>query len=129
VPQARETPKIRLGSTRRRDGAPGRVGSADVDADTPLAERARTALHAAGARPRRTALTGPDAMSPSEARVAHLAAAGQSNREIAPSLFITVKTVENHLGDVYRKLGVGNRVGLARQLPRNWLSSIFWPGN
>ena len=114
-----------LGTACRRDPARSRdllrraLDGADRCAATPLAERARTALHAAGARPRRTALTGPDAMTPSEARVAHLAATGQSNREIAQTLFITVKTVENHLGNVYRTLGVGNRVGLARQLRRS----------
>jgi DNA-binding CsgD family transcriptional regulator/predicted negative regulator of RcsB-dependent stress response len=66
-------------------------------------------LRASGARPRRLATTGPDALTPSELRVAQLAASGMTNREIAGSLFVTVKAVHFHLGNVYRKLGVGAR--------------------
>jgi DNA-binding NarL/FixJ family response regulator len=53
------------------------------------------------------------APTPSERRVAQLAAAGETNREIAESLFITQTTVETHLGPVYDKLGVRCR----RKLP------------
>ncbi len=49
----------------------------------PLADRARRELLAAGARPRRSALTGPDALTSAERRVAGLAADGLSNRQIA----------------------------------------------
>jgi len=38
-----------------------------------------------------------------------MAADGMSNREIAQSLFVTAKTVENQLGSAYRKLGVRSR--------------------
>ncbi|MFJ9540842.1 LuxR C-terminal-related transcriptional regulator [Streptomyces sp. NPDC101225] len=79
----------------------------------PLAERARRELHALGLRPRRTALFGIHALTPAEHRVALLAAAGGSNREVAQALFVTVKTVETHLGRVYRKLGVRGRGELA----------------
>ena len=48
--------------------------------------------------------------------MAELAADGQSNPEIAQALFVTRKTVETHLGRVYRKLGVGGRGDLARAL-------------
>ena len=47
---------------------------------------------------------------------AELAAAGQSNRQIANALFVTVKAVEWHLGNAYRKLGVGGRDGLPAAL-------------
>ena len=50
----------------------------------PLAEHARNELYAAG-RPRRQALSGPESLTPSERRVAEMAAAGQSNRDIAQS--------------------------------------------
>jgi DNA-binding CsgD family transcriptional regulator len=70
---------------------------------------ARHELHAAGARPRTTALTGPDALTPAERRVAERAAAGQTNRVIAEALFVTTKTVELHLRNAYRKLGVRSR--------------------
>lgn len=49
-----------------------------------------------------------------ERRVVALAAAGNTNREIAERLFITVSTVEQHLTKVYRKLKVSNRSGLQR---------------
>ena len=44
--------------------------------------------------------------------MASRAADGASNREIAQSLFVTVKTVETHLGNAYRKLGVASRAEL-----------------
>ena len=69
----------------------------------------RTELVAAGARPRRAMLTGVDALTPSELRVAQLAAAGKSNRQIAQTLFVTLKTVEMHLAGSYRKLGISSR--------------------
>jgi DNA-binding NarL/FixJ family response regulator len=73
------------------------------------AERARAELTAAGARPRRAALTGFDALTASERRVAELACEGLTNREIAQALFVTVKTVEWHLGNTYGKLGIASR--------------------
>jgi DNA-binding CsgD family transcriptional regulator len=80
---------------------------------TRLAQRAGTELHAAGARPRRAVLTGLDALTASERRVAELAAGGMSNSEIAQQLFVTHNTVEGHLRHIYQKLLIGNR----RQLP------------
>ncbi|MFZ0043016.1 MAG: LuxR C-terminal-related transcriptional regulator, partial [Solirubrobacteraceae bacterium] len=70
----------------------------------PLAERAREELQASGAHPRRERLSGPEALTPSELRVAELAAAGLTNRQIAQALFVTAKTVGTHLGHVYQKL-------------------------
>ena len=81
-----------------------------------LAERARNESLASGARPRRVAVSGPEALTPSEARVARMAAAGQSNRDIAQALFVTKKTVEVHLSNAYRKLGIRSRAQLADSL-------------
>jgi ATP/maltotriose-dependent transcriptional regulator MalT len=81
-----------------------------------LVSRARHELRAAGARARTTALTGPDALTPTERRVAERAAAGQTNRAIAESLFVTTKTVELHLRNAYRKLGVSSRGELSGKL-------------
>ena len=78
----------------------------------PLAERVRSELLAAGARPRRTQLRGRDALTASEARVARLAAQGLSNTAIAQTLFISRKTVEKHLANTYRKLGIASRAEL-----------------
>jgi DNA-binding CsgD family transcriptional regulator len=86
--------------------------SADIAAAchaVPLTERARAELLASGARPRRSRVFGRDALTPAELRVAELAAAGLSNREIAQTLFVTVKTIETQLGAAYRKLGIASR--------------------
>ena len=86
---------------------------ATVCSAAPLAELARTELYASGARPRSEALSGVESLTPSELRVAELAAGGDSNREIAQTLYVTPKTVEVHLSSVYRKLGIRSR----RELP------------
>jgi DNA-binding CsgD family transcriptional regulator len=81
-----------------------------------LAERAHEELIASGARPRRLFASGVDALTPSERRVAAMAAEGLSNREIAQSLFVTLRTVETHLSSVFRKLDVSARTQLAAAL-------------
>jgi DNA-binding CsgD family transcriptional regulator len=77
------------------------------------AQRARDELARATARPAGTGLT------ETERRVAELAAAGHTNRQVAAALFISPKTVEANLARVYAKLGIrsraelGSRIGLA----------------
>jgi DNA-binding CsgD family transcriptional regulator len=83
---------------------------------TALADRARTELVATGARPRRAVVTGVDALTASERRVAEMAAEGLTNRQIAQALFVTEKTIEWHLGQAYRKLDIGSRSELPRAL-------------
>jgi DNA-binding CsgD family transcriptional regulator len=78
-----------------------------------LERRARAELAAIGVRPRTTEHAGADSLTPSERRVADLAAAGDTNREIAQTLIVTEKTVETHLGRAFRKLDISSR----RQLP------------
>ncbi len=78
-----------------------------------LVAHARHELRAAGVRPRTTARSGLEALTPSERRIVERAAAGQTNRVIAEALFVTDKTVELHLRNAYRKLGVRSR----RELP------------
>jgi DNA-binding CsgD family transcriptional regulator/energy-coupling factor transporter ATP-binding protein EcfA2 len=70
----------------------------------PLAQRAREELLATGAHLRRERLSGPEALTPSERRVAEMAAGSFTNRQIAEALFVTAKTVGTHLGHIYRKL-------------------------
>lgn len=83
---------------------------------TRLIARAETELRAAGARPRPTAATGPESLSPSERRVAELVADGLSNRQAAQTLFLSEKTVETHLAAAYTKLGIRSRKDLATAL-------------
>lgn len=83
---------------------------------TLLARHAIEELSTTGARPRRVRTTGPAALTPGERRVAELAAAGRSNREIASALHLAVRTVENHLAHTYAKLDIGSRQALADAL-------------
>jgi DNA-binding CsgD family transcriptional regulator len=55
-----------------------------------------------------------DALTAHELRVAQLVAQGLTNREAAAALFVSAKTVEHHLRNVFRKLGVKRRAELAR---------------
>jgi len=81
-----------------------------------LEDRALADLRATGARPRRRVTTGAGSLTPSERRIAELAAAGQMNREIAETLFVTTPTVEFHLRNAYRKLEIASRTQLADAL-------------
>ncbi|HEU4542249.1 MAG TPA: AAA family ATPase [Jiangellaceae bacterium] len=81
-----------------------------------LADQAETELRATGARPRRVVLTGLDALTASERRIAELASQGLTNRQIAQMLFITARTVEGHLTSVFRKLQLDSRDGLPAAL-------------
>jgi DNA-binding CsgD family transcriptional regulator len=84
--------------------------------------------HAAGPRAGRTArrrrpppappASGRDTLTPSELRIADLAGAGQSNRQIAQRLFITQKTVETHLAHAFRKLHIDSRAQIPAALTR-----------
>jgi DNA-binding CsgD family transcriptional regulator len=82
-----------------------------------LEDWAMDELRAAGAKPRRRVMTGAGALTPSERRIAELAAAGQRNADIAATLFVTLATVEFHLRNAYRKLGIVSRLGLKDVLP------------
>jgi len=77
-----------------------------------IARRARDELVAAGARPRRAQVSGPRSLTFSEKRAAQLAADGWPNRRIAQELYVTPKTVEMHLTNAYRKLGITSRTQL-----------------
>jgi DNA-binding CsgD family transcriptional regulator len=63
-------------------------------------------------------VSGVDALTASERRVAEMAAEGLTNREIAQALFVTEKTVEGHLGHTYRKLDISSRSELTPALER-----------
>jgi DNA-binding NarL/FixJ family response regulator len=115
---------VELGTASRRAGlrsAAERVlreglQLADGMGAAPLVEAARQELRALGLRPRRSAVTGPDSLTPTERRVAELAASGLTNRQAAEALFVTVKTVETHLARVYQKLGISTRTELLKTI-------------
>lgn len=88
------------------------VRCGDVDA----AGRARNALMGAGGRMGEVPGRARDVLTDGERRVAELAAAGLTNRQIADALFVTVRTVESHLSNTYRKFGVQTRADLATLL-------------
>ena len=97
---------------RLREGVDlaGRIGAFG------LVARASVEIAATGARPRKVVQTGLDALTASERRVAQLAAEGMSNKEIAQTLFVTIKTVEVHLSHAYRKLDISSRAQLDKAL-------------
>jgi DNA-binding CsgD family transcriptional regulator len=81
----------------------------------PWADRARQELEATGERRR---ARGPETseLTPRELQVALIVARGATNREAAAALFLTTKTIEFHLGQIYRKLGLRSRTELAHRL-------------
>ena len=81
-----------------------------------FSRRTRAELLAAGDSPQQPAdRPGPD-LTPQEAQVCRLAAAGATNAEIATHLFVTTSTVEYHLSKVFRKLDITSRRQLATAL-------------
>lgn len=94
--QAREPLREAL-TLARRCGAAG------------LARHVHGELEATGERVRRYLPAGVESLTASERRVAELAAEGMTNREIAQTLFLTVKTIETHLSAVYDKLAIRSR--------------------
>jgi DNA-binding CsgD family transcriptional regulator len=81
-----------------------------------VARAAHEELVATGAKPRRLRQSGAEALTATERRVAGMAAEGMSNRAIAQALFVSEKTVETHLGNAYRKLGINARTYLSEAL-------------
>lgn len=118
---------LALGSRLRRAGkrADARdplrqaISLAERCGATAIRDRGRDELLAAGGRPRRTHLSGVEALTPSESRVVRLAASGLSNREIAQQLYLSPRTVEMHLRNAYGKLDVSSRAHLAAALERD----------
>jgi DNA-binding CsgD family transcriptional regulator len=112
---------VDLGAAIRRSGQPRqardvlreaiRLGS--LNGGIAVANRARVELRLAGGRTTQDPQQASHGLTASERRVAELAAAGRTNRQIADELFVTVKAVEWHLGNAYRKLGIQGRGALA----------------
>jgi DNA-binding CsgD family transcriptional regulator len=113
-----------LGATERRYGSPRKAretltASLDIASglgSKPIVALAKSELRLAGSRPRSDFASGPEALTDAERRVAELAAQGLTNREIGAELFVTRKTVEWHLRNVFRKLEIETRGEVAAAL-------------
>jgi DNA-binding CsgD family transcriptional regulator len=84
----------------------------------PWMDRARTELRASGETLRRRDDVPLQELTPQELQVALLVAQGATNREAGAALFLSPKTIEAHLGRVYRKLNVRSRTELAHAIAR-----------
>jgi DNA-binding NarL/FixJ family response regulator len=107
-----------LGQVERRAKQKA-AAKAALEESAAICDRIGAALWAARARDDLARLGGRptvDELTPTEQRVAHLAASGLTNREIASAAFMSEKTVEANLSRVYRKLGLRSRTELARQI-------------
>ncbi|HWT95695.1 MAG TPA: LuxR C-terminal-related transcriptional regulator, partial [Solirubrobacteraceae bacterium] len=80
------------------------------------AERARSELRASGAASGRGEIPVADVLTPHELQVAMIVAKGATNKEAAAALFVSPKTVEHHLGQIYRKLDLRSRTELTALL-------------
>jgi DNA-binding CsgD family transcriptional regulator len=78
------------------------------------AARARGELRATGGTVPAAARPEVSELTPHEIQVALLVAEGRTNREVAATLFLAPKTIEHHLGTIFRKLGIKRRAELAR---------------
>lgn len=97
---------------RARDHLKAGLDLAHRSGATALVTEIREEMSAAGGRPRRSAVTGVDALTPTELRVARLAEQGLSNNDIAEQTFVSRSTVAWHLRNIYRKLQVDSRDAL-----------------
>jgi DNA-binding CsgD family transcriptional regulator len=92
------------------------------DRDPERADRLRALLEA-GSTSGLRALDDPGgSLTRREHDIARLVANGMTNRQIAARLFLSERTVENHVSHILRKLGSATRAGIAVRLPRSGLS-------
>jgi DNA-binding CsgD family transcriptional regulator len=80
---------------------------------TPWADRARNELQASGETLQQSDPDSQQQLTPQELQIAHHVARGGTNREVGAALFLSPKTIETHLGHIYRKLNLRSRTQLA----------------
>jgi DNA-binding CsgD family transcriptional regulator len=80
----------------------------------PWADRARTELRASGETARKRDPSTVDLLTPQELQIARFVAEGLSNKEVAAQLFLSPRTIDYHLRNVFVKLGIKSRTQLAR---------------
>jgi DNA-binding CsgD family transcriptional regulator len=128
TPDVFETARTRLayGSRLRRDGKRARareelrtaVELLDALGAAPWSDLARAELQATGETARKRDASTLDQLTSQELQVALLLADGHTTREAAASMFLSPKTIEYHLRNVYRKLGVRSRAELSQAMER-----------
>jgi ATP/maltotriose-dependent transcriptional regulator MalT len=124
-PFERSLAELALGALRRRlrqrsrarDVLVAALSGFDALGAVPYAERCERELAACGLTPQPRKHRDRERLTPQELSVANLAMRGLSNREIAGELVVSIKTVEFHLGNVYRKLAVSSRTQLLAVWP------------
>jgi DNA-binding CsgD family transcriptional regulator len=129
TPDAFETARTRLAyggclrrarkRTRAREQLRAAAGTFERLGARPWLQQADAELAATGETARRRDISTLDQLTPQELRIASLLADGMTTREAAASIFISPKTVEYHLGHVYRKLGIHSRDELAAAFQRS----------
>ena len=134
-PYAEARTRLALGERLRRSGervdARRELGAAlgaleRLDAEA-WAGRARRELRASGMKLRSAADAG-DELTPQELQVALQVAEGKSNKDVAAALFLSPKTVEFHLGRIYRKLSISSRAELVRHFASAEPAAVAGPG-
>jgi DNA-binding NarL/FixJ family response regulator len=80
----------------------------------PWAERARAELRASGETARKRDPSTIDRLTPQEVQIARLVAEGLSNKEVAAQLYLSPRTIDSHLRNVFAKLSIRSRIQLAR---------------
>jgi DNA-binding CsgD family transcriptional regulator len=81
---------------------------------SPWADRARSELRASGETARKRDPSTIDQLTPQELQIARFVAEGLSNKEVAAQLFLSPRTIDYHLRNVFAKLGITSRIQLAR---------------
>jgi DNA-binding CsgD family transcriptional regulator len=103
---------------RAREQLRAAIEAFDALGAAPWSEIARTELEGTGETARKRDASTLDQLTPQEFQIAHLLAEGRTTREAAASMFLSPKTIEYHLRNVYRKLDVRSRPELAQALAR-----------
>jgi DNA-binding CsgD family transcriptional regulator len=107
-----------LRRARRRVEARGHLRAALDGFETlgaaPWADRARVELRASGQTARKRDPSTLDELTAQEIQIAYLVAQGLANREVAAQLFLSPRTIDFHLRDIFRKLGIASRTELGR---------------
>jgi DNA-binding CsgD family transcriptional regulator len=115
APGASAVARLRLAQALKRRGRRGDTERADAEAAAAGFEAARLGLHtyAAAAAALSLPLGRPDPLTRREREVADLVAKGLTNKQVAATLHLSERTIESHVAQCLRKLGVSSRTQLA----------------